>query len=195
MPRIEPIPYDALDPDLKQRFEAGRLDGRYPWTENLQVFAYAKTYALADDEAYRITFRHGLLGPRIEELLRIHSAQINGCASCQRAVKDDTISDEDVACMLSTVDDPSYSERERRALQFLEQFNRDHHAIDDDTFRRLAEVFTIAEIVELGDICARFIGAHRWTNILDTFGPEEAVLTYDPTQVNASSATEIAAPE
>jgi alkylhydroperoxidase family enzyme len=186
MARIEPIPYDELDPDLRQRYDAGSAEGRYSMTVPLQIYAYARTYAVAGDEAYRLTFRQGLLGARLEELLRIRSAQLNGCDPCMSSRKDDSISDEDVACMLTNLDDPTYSERERRALAFLDQFNRDHHAIGDDTFRHLAEVFTIAEIVELGSICSRFIGAHRWTHVLDIFGDSEPALRYSPDQVNAS---------
>ncbi|MET0146182.1 MAG: carboxymuconolactone decarboxylase family protein [Ilumatobacteraceae bacterium] len=193
MPRIEPIPYDELDPELRQRYDAGAAEGRYSITVPLQIYAYAHTYAVAGDEGYKRTFRQGLLGPRIEELLRIRSAQINGCDPCMSSRKDDSISDDDVACMLTSVDDPTYSERERRALRFLDLFNRDHHAIDDDTFRDLAEVFTTAEIVELGQISSRFIGAHRWTHVLGIYDDAEPVLAYDPAQVNASSDADVPA--
>jgi len=32
MPRIEPIPYDEIDPELRARFDAGLADGRYTMT-------------------------------------------------------------------------------------------------------------------------------------------------------------------
>ena len=189
MPRIEPIPYDQLEPELRRRYDEGVAEGRYTTTVPLRISAYAHTYAVAADEAYKRTFRQGLLGPRLEELLRIRSAQINGCDPCMSSRKDDSISDDDVACMLTSVDDPTYSERERCALRFLDLFNRDHHAIDGDTFRQLAEVFTTAEIVELGQVCSRFIGAHRWTHVLGIYDDAEPALVYDPAQVDASSTT------
>jgi alkylhydroperoxidase family enzyme len=89
--------------------------------------------------------------------------------------------------MIVSVEDPSFTERERATLRFLEKFNLDHHAISDADFLALAEVLTIAEIVELGQICATFIGAHRWTHALDILGDGEPVLHYEPAQVNASS--------
>ncbi|CAB4364996.1 MAG: carboxymuconolactone decarboxylase family protein [Actinobacteria bacterium] len=183
--RIEPIPYDELDPELHERYEAGRATGMYSMTTPLQIFAYAKTQAIAGDEQYKLTFKQGLLGPRMEELIRISSAQYNGCGPCSSSRKDDTISDTDVACMLTNLDDPTYSERERRALRFVRLMCVDHHAIDDEMLRSLGEVFTTAEIVELGQVTARFIGSHRWMHVLDIFSTDEPVLRYDPAQVNA----------
>jgi len=73
--RIQPIPYDELDPELRRRFDAGLAEGRYTMTAPLQVYAYAPDEAIAMDESYRLTVRRGLLGPRLQELLRIRSAQ------------------------------------------------------------------------------------------------------------------------
>jgi alkylhydroperoxidase family enzyme len=183
--RIEPIPFDDLDPELRARYEAGAASGMYSMTTPLQIFAYAKAQAIAADEQYKRTFKQGLLGPRMEELIRISSAQYNGCGPCSSSRKDDSISDADVACMLTDLDDPTYTERERRALRFVYLMCTDHHAIDDEIMRSLGEVFTIAEIVELGMITGRFIGSHRWMHVLDVLSPDEPVLRYDPAQVNA----------
>jgi alkylhydroperoxidase family enzyme len=183
--RIEPIPYDELDPELRERFDAGVASGMYSMTVPLQIFAYAKAQAIAGDESYKRTFKQGLLGPRLEELIRIASAQYNGCGPCSSSRKDDSIGDDDVACMLDNLDDPTYTERERRALQFVRLMCTDHHAIGDEMLRSLAEVFTIAEIVELGMLTARFLGSHRWMHVLDIFSSDDPVLRYDPAQVNA----------
>jgi alkylhydroperoxidase family enzyme len=96
--RIEPIPYAELDPDLRERFDAGLAEGRYTMTAPLQVYAYARDEAIAMDESYRLTFRRGRLGPRLQELLRIRSAQLNGCAPCSSSIKEDTVGADDVAC-------------------------------------------------------------------------------------------------
>jgi alkylhydroperoxidase family enzyme len=179
VPRIEPIPYDHLDPELRRRYDAGVAEGRYTTTVPLQIYAYAHQEAMALDEAYRLTFRQGLLGSRMEELLRLRSAQLNGCAPCASSRKDDTVSDDEVACMVDggagALDD-----RERRAVAFLELMCLDHFGIGDDQFRELAEVFTVPEIVELGMMCARFIGGHRFTHALDVFADTQPVLRYEP---------------
>ncbi len=183
--RIEPIPLDDLDPELRARFEAGAEEGRYSMLTPLQIFAYAKNQAIASDEHYRMTFKQGLLGPRMEELIRIASAQYNGCGPCSSSRKDESIGDDDVACMLDGLDDPTYSEREKRALRFVRLMCTDHHAIDDEVLRSLGEVFTVAEVVELGLLTGRFLGSHRWMHVLDVFSSDPPVLSYDSRQVNA----------
>ena len=87
--------------------------------------------------------------------------------------------------MIDGVDQSDFSERERRALTFLYKFNTDHHSIGDRDFLDLAEVFTTAEIVEIGQICAQFAGGHRWLHLLDVFSDAEPLLRYSPGDVNA----------
>ena len=60
----------------------------------------------------------------------------------------------------------------------------DHHAIDAAFYRRLAEVFTTAQIIELGFSCAETMGVHRFIHTLDVFGTEEPALPYSPDQVD-----------
>jgi alkylhydroperoxidase family enzyme len=177
MVRIEPIPFDEISPELQERFLAGVAEGRYTTTVPLQIYAYAPAQATALDETYRLTFRTGMLGDRLQELLRLRSAQLNGCAPCASSRKEDSIDEEAVACMVDVGGSALYDERERRALQFLEAMCTDHFAIDDNTFRSLAEVFTVPEIVELGMTSANLIGGHRFTHVLDILGDSEPVLT------------------
>jgi hypothetical protein len=185
---IEPIPFDELEAELRRRFEAGVAEGRYTTTVPLQVYAYAPAYAVALDETYRLTFRQGLLGNRLHELLRLRSAQFNGCAPCASSRKEASVSEDDVACMLEPTGEAAgtggascttQDERESRALRFLQTMCTDHFSIDDQTFRWLGEVFTVPEIVELGMACANLIGGHRWTHALDIFGTSAPVLAGD----------------
>ena len=80
----------------------------------------------------------------------------------------------------------SQSERERRALAFIDLLATDHRQIGDETYRGLAEVFTLAEIVELGSTCGHMIGTHRFIHSLDPYGDAPAVLPYDPAQVGVN---------
>ncbi len=61
----------------------------------------------------------------------------------------------------------------------------DHHAIDADFYRQLAEVFTTAQIVELGFSCAEMMGLHRFIHTLDIFGDDPPVLAYAADQVDS----------
>ena len=141
MARIEPIPWNDLPDETRAMMEAGTASGMYTTTVPMQMIAYSTAAMTAMHRSYEATFRKGVLEPRLVELLRLHSAQTAMCAPCSTSRKDDSISDDDVACLVSP-DASRFAPREWAALQFFDQLAGDHHAIDDDTFRSLAEVFT-----------------------------------------------------
>jgi alkylhydroperoxidase family enzyme len=192
MARIEPIPYDDLPAESRAMMEAGTATGMYTTTVPLQIVAYSTAALTAMHVQYEATFRKGVLEPRLVELLRLHSAQTAACEPCSASRKDDSISEDDVACLLSP-DDDRFSPRERAALQFFDQLSTDHHAIDDGTFRSLAEVFTTAEIVEMAYLCSSFLGGHRLMHTLGVFGTSAPALPYEPGAVDRSQAGTAAA--
>jgi alkylhydroperoxidase family enzyme len=102
------------------------------------------------------------------------------------ARKVDTVTEDVVACLVSPSLRSDLTERERRALEFLDLLATDHHRIDDEVYRGLAEVFTTAEIIELGQTCGHMIGTHRFIHTLDPYGDAPPVIRYDPTQVGVS---------
>jgi hypothetical protein len=51
-------------------------------------------------------------------------------------------------------------------------------------YRQLGQVFTAAQIIELGFTCANAMGLHRFIHTLDVFGDSEPVIAYDPDQVD-----------
>lgn len=67
--------------------------------------------------------------------------------------------------------DPSFTERERVALDFAEKMALDHHSIDDDFFRRLRAAFSDPEVVELGMAIGQYIGFGRLLMVLDLERP------------------------
>jgi alkylhydroperoxidase family enzyme len=126
-----------------------------------------------------------LLGARIVELIRIRSAQLGECQPCMQSRKHDSITDEDVACLI-TPGHSDLTEQERLAVEFLDLLSADHHAIDDDVYRRLGKVFTAAQIIELGFTCATTMGTHRFIHTLDVFGDSPPVIAFDPDQVDTA---------
>jgi alkylhydroperoxidase family enzyme len=186
MPRIEPIPFDALAPDIRRMIEEGMAAGMYSIRLPLQIFAYSSNEFRTLHEFYRSRFRKGLLEPRLEELLRLRSAQLASCQPCGASRKDASVTEADVACLIG-VDRSQFTDRERGALQFFELFVDNHHAIDDETFRDLAKLFSTAEIVEILFRCTA-IATHRMMHVLDVFGAAEPALRYDPAAVDASRA-------
>ena len=149
MPIIEPIPMDELSPVSRAVIESGCEEGLYATPIPLQLFAYSTRHLLAMDDTRRLRGSGSLLGGRILELLRIRSAQLGECQPCMQSRKHDSITDEDVACLLD-MDGGNLTEQERLAVKFMDLLSADHHAIDREFYAELAQVFTAAQIIELG---------------------------------------------
>jgi alkylhydroperoxidase family enzyme len=185
MPRIEPIPLEELAEEPRRIIEDGVANGTYATPVPLQIFAYRTANIIMTNAARGAFGQQSLLGGRILELIRIRSAQLGECQPCMQSRKHDSITDEDVACLVA----PGHSdltEQERLAVEFLDLLSADHHAIDDEVYRRLGEVFTAAQIVELGFTCANAMGLHRFIHTLDVFGSSPPVIAYDPSQVDTA---------
>jgi alkylhydroperoxidase family enzyme len=187
MARIEPIPMDELPDDSRAMLDAGSASGMYTITSPMQIIAYSTAALTAMHRQYEATFRKGVLEPRLVELLRLHSAQAGACEPCSASRKDDSISEEDVACLLNP-EAARFTPRERAAIGFFDLLNSNHHAIDDDTFRQLSEVFTTAEIIEMAYLCSTFLGGHRLMHTLGVFGTAEPVLSYSDGDIDRSAA-------
>jgi alkylhydroperoxidase family enzyme len=183
MPRIEPIPLDRLAEEPRRIIEDGVANGTYATPIPLQIFAYRTQQILMTNAARGAWGQQSLLGGRILELIRIRSAQLGECQPCMQSRKHDSITDEDVACLVAP-GASTLTEQERLAVEFLDLLSADHHAIDDDVYRELGQVFTAAQIIELGFTCANAMGLHRFIHTLDVFGNSEPVIAYDPDQVD-----------
>lgn len=186
MPRIAPIPWDELTDAQRQYMEAGERSGAFTDLMPVRILAYADHDEPPQDGDRHPNFPRHLLGGRLLELLRIRSAQLGGCAPCSASRKAGGITDEDAACLIDPGANAGLDARERLALQFLELLANDHHRIGDDLYRRLAEHFTTAEIVELGTTCGGMIGMHRFMHTLDIFGDAPPVIGYDPAQIGST---------
>lgn len=187
MPRIEPIPLDQLAEEPRRIIEEGVADGTYATPIPLQIFAYRTAQIIQTSLARNAWGKKSLLGGRILELIRIRSAQLGECQPCMQSRKHESITDEDVACLVAP-GHSDLSDQERMAVEFLDLLSADHHAIDGEFYRRLGEVFTAAQIVELGFTCANAMGTHRFIHTLDVFGTDPPVIAYDPDQIDAAYA-------
>ena len=189
MPRIEPIPLEELADEPRRIIEEGVADGTYATPVPLQIFAYRTQQLIMTSLARGAMGQGSLLGGRIVELIRIRSAQLGECQPCMQSRKHDSITDEDVACLIAP-GGSDLTEQERLAVEFLDLLSADHHAIDDDVYRRLGKVFTAAQIIELGFTCANSMGLHRFIHTLDVFGNGEPVIHFAPDQVDTAFAGE-----
>jgi alkylhydroperoxidase family enzyme len=183
MPVIEPIPREDLPQEARAMIEEGERTGMYTTALPLQVMAYSSAALRSMHDAYRATFRRGILDPRLVELLRLRSAEAGGCAPCMASRKDESVSEADVACLLDP-DPERFTPREVAALRFFDLLAFDHTSIGPDTYRQLAEVFTTAEIVEMGYLCANAVGTHRFLHSLAFASPDPPVLRYDEAEID-----------
>jgi alkylhydroperoxidase family enzyme len=186
MPRIEPIPWENLSPAQRKLIEDGMQAGAYTDPMPLRILAYADHDAPPDDGDRHPNYPKHLLEGKLLELVRIRSAQLGGCEPCSASRKVEGATEETVACLTNPALRQDLTARERLALELLELLSADHHRIGDDFYRRLAEHFTTAEIVELGLTCAHTMGTHRFMHTLNLFGTEDPVIPYDPAQVGVA---------
>ena len=191
MPRVEPIPIDELADEPRRIIEEGVARGLYATPVPLQIFAYQTFRLQVIDAARQVMGQGTLLGGRVHELIRIRSAQLGECQPCMQSRKHDSITDEDVACLLAPGHD-HLDPQERMAVEFLDLLSADHHAIDDEFYARLGEVFTAAQIVELGFSCAQTMGLHRFLHTIDIYGTDPPVIAYSADQVDAAKEPTIA---
>jgi alkylhydroperoxidase family enzyme len=184
VPRIEPIPLDQLAPEPRRIIEDGVASGMYATPIPLQIFAYRTQQIMMTNAARAVWGQQSLLGGRILELLRIRSAQLGECQPCMQSRKHDSITDEDVACLLAP-GQGELTEQEQLAVQFLDLLSADHHAIDDEVYRELGKVFSAAQIIELGFACANSMGLHRFIHTLDVYGTSEPVIPFSADQIDS----------
>jgi alkylhydroperoxidase family enzyme len=178
MARVAPKPWDHLDTGTRRRIEEGRASGMYPETTSMCVVAHSPEALAAMHDSYKAIFGKSALGGRLQELIRIRSAQLNGCDLCAAARKDESLSEADIACEIEG--SGALDERERLALRVLTLMATDHHKIDSNTFRELATLFSTREVVELLWFCGNCIGTHRFMHALDMMGTEAPIFGVRP---------------
>ena len=125
MPRIEPIPMEELAEEPRRIIEDGVANGTYATPIPLQIFAYRTAQILQTNQARSAWGQKSLLGGRILELIRIRSAQLGECQPCMQSRKHDSITDEDVACLISP-GGSDLTDQERLAVNFLDLLSADY---------------------------------------------------------------------
>jgi alkylhydroperoxidase family enzyme len=197
MPRLEPVPTAALPARARELVDAGIASGMYDDGHGqppaqLRAMAYNRVVLEATYAQSRVLWRDGLLGDRLSELVRIRSAQVNGCVACAGRIKGDEVTADDVACMVEALPG-GLDEREAAAVALVGEVAGEHHAIDDDRVRSLARLFSPAELVELVYRICVMLGQHRFHHLFRSYEPGEPVIPFDPAHIDAPRAEAVAA--
>jgi alkylhydroperoxidase family enzyme len=106
------------------------------------------------------------LDRRLHELARYRVAQLNQCTVCLTFRWDSGV-DEDVLAQVN--DWPTsdvFSQVERRALSFTEQFCHDSAAIPDELITELEELLPPGQVVELALVVGKYVAMGRFMQVL-----------------------------
>lgn len=163
MSRVSKVAIEDWDPRLKAAIHPEQL------TELEQ--GLSRYFAHCPDLALGVMGLGGALKvsrtlpERLVELVRLRIAFFNQCRSCMAIRYRDAVADgvtEDLVCSLERPEEAAdLTPAEKAALVYGELMATDHLAIDDALHARLREHFSEAQIVELGMICAFFVGFGR----------------------------------
>ncbi len=163
MSRISKIAPDRWDPALQ---EMTRPETATPLEQGLmRMFAHCPGLAKGLAAFGGSLKMHRSLPDRLVELVRLRVAFHNQCRSCMAIRYTDAVADgvtENLVCELA--DPPAaqqLTEREQAAIAFADLFATNHLAIDDQTYEGLKNLFTEAEVMELGMTVAFFVGFGR----------------------------------
>ncbi len=126
------------------------------------IYALSPAIAHAVEAAQRSLYTAGTLSPRLRELLRLRIGFHNQCRTCMAVRYEPASVSEDLVCSLERpAEAADLTEAERAALRFADLFATNHLAIDDAVYDEMRRHFSEGELVELGFVCALFVGTGR----------------------------------
>lgn len=133
---------------------------------------------------YAVFWTHGLLDPVVLELCRLRVAQLLGCATEQAVryapARAAGLTEARVGALARWPEDPSFSDGERAALGFAEQFVLDAHGVDDELRDAVIDHYDLPGLVALCEALAVFDGFCRFRTVLAVDGPTTTTLVDGP---------------
>ena len=89
------------------------------------------------------------------------------------------LTEEKIGRLAAYRNDPSFTERERVAVEYAERMALDHTAIGEEFFGRVRAEFTDPEIVELTMAIGQYIGFGRFLHVLEVVRPVCDLMNFD----------------
>jgi len=133
---------------------------------------------------YAVFWERGLLDPVVLELCRVRVAQLLGCATEQEVryapARDAGLTEAQLAALPRWPDDPRFTDAQRAALAFAEQFVLDPHGVDHGLRDAVIDHFELAGLVALCEALALFDGFCRFRTVLAVDGPSTPTLVAAP---------------
>ena len=141
---------------------------------------------------YAVFWRDRLVDPVVLELCRLRVAHLLGCGSELRVryqpAIDGGLDEQMVERLAQWPTDAAFSDAQRAALAFAEQFVIDPHGIRGAIRDTLREHFSLPEVVALTEALALFDGFARLRRILavDDAATDVAIDVVDPARLDAA---------
>ena len=149
-----------------------------------QVFGLRPDLYDAFRAFYAVFWTRPLLDPVVLELCRLRVAQLVGCATevhvRYRVARDAGLTETQIAALARWPDEPTFTDAQRVALAFAEQFVLDPHGVDHALRDAVIDHFDLAGLVALCEALALFEGFGRFRTVLAVDGPTEPTLVAGP---------------
>ncbi|SHL05899.1 alkylhydroperoxidase AhpD family core domain-containing protein [Pseudonocardia thermophila] len=154
---VTPVEPADLSPALRGFYDDASPGGK----RFIQATAHAGEHA-ERFFPYYVGLRFGTrIGIRLCELLRLAIAQTTQCPNCLAGRVEAAGLTEDLIARLGERDTTGLTEREAAVVDFAFRFGADHFSLGEADLRRLHELFDEQEVVEIGMLCAQFLGFGR----------------------------------
>ena len=110
------------------------------------------------------------LDPRLHELVRMRVAELNACTYClawrSQAAREAGVTEDLLARVSHSADDPGFTEAERVALEYAERFCGPSTSIDDELVDRLRAHLGDDGVVELTMAIGKYLAFGRFMQVL-----------------------------
>lgn len=164
---VTPVEPDDLPAGLRGFYDDASPGGK----RFIQATANAPTHA-ERLFPYYVGIRFGTrIGIRLCELLRLAIAQTTQCPNCLAGRVDAAGLSEELIARIADRDTDGFTERELAVMDFAFRFGGDHFSIGEADFVRLYELFDQEEVVEIGMLCAQFLGFGRMAMVFGLESP------------------------
>ena len=163
MPRIECLPIEQWDPELRALVSA---DDVSPLEQGpLRIMAHSPVITKPFVAFAMALATRSVLPRRLLELVRLRVAFHNQCRSCMairyRSAVEAGVTENLVCSLERPADAEDLLPAEKAAISYADLASTDHMAIGDETFNLLRRYFSEVQIVELGMYIAYCIGFGR----------------------------------
>jgi len=115
-------------------------------------------------------YQKSVLPPEEREVARMKIAQLNACGACSTFRAPSVLSAGVTEDLYEHLDDyrtyDGYTDRQRLAIEYAEQFANEHTSIEDELFTKLRSAFSDPEILDLTLCVAVYLGLGRSLAVL-----------------------------